>query len=171
MAVEDEIIQLLESIRYGDQLSKRLFIWMQTLEKLVNYLEMTSGYICRHDFRRRITINVCQYVSSQSGIHESKSHPGETFFESQFPKTLAWLQSGNPDPRIIHMDEMTTDDPELQEYLDNHVLTALMLKLFSAEGIWGYIELWDTQCRREFDASMLEAAQKVARGISRSIPT
>jgi GAF domain-containing protein len=169
MTTEDEIIQLLLRIRYGDQLSKRLLIWMQVLETLVTRLEMTSGYICRHDFRRHETISVCQYTGSQSSADESEAHPGETFFESEFPNTLVWLRNGGFEPRVVHAAEVEPDDPELQEYLENDVKTVLLAKLVASDGVWGYIELWDTKRQCQFDQQELEIVKKIASAVSQSI--
>jgi hypothetical protein len=170
MTAEDEIIQLLDSIRYDDQLSKRLLFWMQVLEILVTQLDMTSAYICRHDFRRHETISICQYVSHQSGSDEAKSDPGERFFESEFPNTIIWLRSNDSQPRVLHASEMDADDPELQEYHQSEVKTALMAKLFASDNLWGYIELWDTQRKRNFGPQTLEAVKRVAMAISKTIP-
>ena len=170
MATEDEIIQLLDSIRYGDQLSKRLLIWMQVLEKLVIRLEMTSAYICHHDFRRRETVSICQYTGTQSGAGEADADPGETFLENEFPNTLSWLRNGSTEPRIVHAAEMDTDDPELQEYLGSGVKTALLVKLVTPDGVWGYIELWHTQRQRQFDREEMKIVKRIASAISQSIP-
>lgn len=165
----EKIGALLEKIMLGANLSNRVEVWTQVLQMLVEYLDMSSGYICHHNMLRRTTVSICHYIRTMSEELVLLAGPGEAFSESEFPNTAAWLRSDDPAPRIIHFDAMDPDDPERAEFESYEVKTALFFKLIPEAGAWGYIELWNTLKRRDFTERELEDGLEVAARLSATI--
>jgi GAF domain-containing protein len=167
----DEIDQLLELLDYRLQMSERVDIWIKILEQICLHLGMTSAYMMRHDFERKMSTLVSQYISTISNSDELDAYPGETFWEEEFPTTMRWLKADTAHPHVVHADELSSDDPELAEYNESDIKTAVFFKLFVEEQVWGYLELWNSRRKREFTQDELGYGEQICAKLSATIAT
>ncbi len=113
------------------------------LRFLVRGLEMNSAYICRHDFDKKATTVVYDYVDTPLGVLSWNSDIGESYSEEDMGGTTAWLYRDKLDLRIIYVDDLPEDDPERLEYEPENVSTVVLCPLYKSEKLWGFVEIWD----------------------------
>lgn len=136
------------------------------LKEMGEQINISSAWLCQHDFERAVSTVQGQYVSDEASVLEGIWDLNTEYAEFDFPNTVAWLKGETHPPRILHVDELDYADPERKEYIEAGNFTAMLLPVYVAGKIWGYIELWDSRDKRYFTdaeiATALAATEKLS---------
>ena len=138
------------------------------LRRLLYAIDATSAWICYFDF----TINqatVCGgYARPEANPLEQISDVGEHFYE-QSGDFVRWLASRNPTPQMLHIDELSRDDKDWEDYVRQGAHSVAFVPIILNNETWGYLEVWESRYRREFSKVSLARARLAAEHIGELI--
>lgn len=165
------INQLRATAINADNIEKRKRVRDNMLRVILYTFDVSSAYICQHNFDRKISIVKNDFMSSHAKLPELESDLGSEIHEDDMGSFLEWLHGDYSVPRVIYQDDLTEDDPEYIEYETYGISTALMSALYFEGEFWGYLEIWDSRRNRKFIAEEIALVQQISRDISDTIMT
>lgn len=143
--------------------------WTQILNYLLNSIDVTSAYICRFNPRNNSAVVVGECIMWRANGAEFTSDLGNVYNGSQMGTMLDWIRQSTHQPRILHVDEMEPDDPELEELLTLGAKTVVNLPIYHEGEFWGWHEIWESRAKRYFTENELKIAQKYTELLARMI--
>jgi hypothetical protein len=121
----------------------------------------TSVWLLSYNFNKRVATVVAEYTSEQANSTEKISDIGEQFPEGTGSHIWAWLRSDKPQFTQQHIDSIPVDQLSYFEYLEDDVKSAAFFAVYDGAEVWGFIEVWDTRQKHDFNAAEIEAALAV----------
>lgn len=167
----EQALELMSDARTLNFVDKRDAIRGQILDLIVQAIQVTSAYICFHDFADKVSIVRNEAYSPDANDLERESDLGELYPEEEFGKFNIWLREGTRLPRILYVDDLLPDDPERAEYEEYGASAIMYLCLFYHQRVWGYVEIWDSRDRRYFTRENIDTAQYITECIEKTILT
>ncbi len=125
-------------------------------------VDATSAYICSYDPETKTSEVLAEYLSPYASAAERVSDMGVLYYlPRDFPKTFAFLQSGEP-TQFQHRDDLELHEAEKKHLQQFGVCTALLIRLQVGTQLIGYAALWESRERREFTADEIALCQGIA---------
>jgi len=163
------IQQLAQSVSKISSPTTHQAIQLHMLRFLVRGLGASSAYICQHDFNlKQLTVRNT-YVDADPISTEWNSDIGEIYLESDMGGTTAWLYQDTHELRILYTDELPDGDPEKEELEPEGVYTVVFAPLYKNKMIWGLVEVWETEYKRQWTEDELAFIEFASQHISKAI--
>jgi PAS domain S-box-containing protein len=130
-------------------------------EQMVQALAVTSAQICDWQPEEETSTVLAEYFTPHVSTAERISKLGLTYYPLKELEQLgAWLQRGQM--MLIH-----TDDPDLSKTERNHLkqhggLSLLFIPFLVKGEVTGFVQLWESRCRRNFTLDELALCQAIA---------
>ena len=128
----------------------------------VQTMQVSSGYIGEVDLDANITTILAEYYSEFANPKEREPLEEQSMVLSeQFPDFRKWI--ANPEGRYIQqIDDPNIPQSERDELMQYDVKTALVVPLFFDNKAIGYLELWESRSRRNFNEQELRLVELIA---------
>lgn len=125
-------------------------------------VDATSAYICSYDPETKNSEVMAEYFSPYASAAERVSDMGVIYhLPRDFPKTFAFLQSGEP-TQFQHLADLEMYEAEKNHLQQFGALTALIIRLQVGTQLIGYVALWESRERRNFTADEVSLCQGIA---------
>ncbi|MGB1286750.1 MAG: GAF domain-containing protein [Aggregatilineales bacterium] len=134
-------------------------------------MNVTSVYLCQHNFEAKHSILRGAFVLNTFDPVEAESEIGTTYYEPENSDWSRWLRDGYHTPRVLHTENLSKDHPEYEEYGEFDMLSIIFVGVYYQGDLWGYVETWDTRNHREYPRWEQEVLEKVCQLISTTILT
>jgi hypothetical protein len=144
----------------------------QTLQKLAepflheicDVCHATSVWLLRHDFNKRLATVVGEYASDAANTGEKIGEIiGEQYPEAIQSAVWTWLRGVKPQFMQFHTDDISPDELEYFEYLEDDVKSIGCFAVYDGDDVWGFVEVWDTRQKHDFSAEEIAATSFVRR--------
>jgi hypothetical protein len=118
-------------------------------------------WLVKHNFKKRIATVVAEYISDNANNTEKMGDIGEEYPEGIQSDVWTWLRSANPQPYQFHVEDLTAEQMDVMEYVEDDVKSVICFVLRIDTSIWGFVEVWETRTPRTFTAQEIEATQTI----------
>jgi GAF domain-containing protein len=134
-----------------------------------NAISATSAYVCGIDFNEQTTTVLSEYFSPEASKKEIISDLGTTYsLEADFPSLHQWVLNPN-DKYISQVDDPNLDPYERVEMELYGAKSILSVPLHAQGEAFGYIELWESRCKREFTQQEIQFVQSISNQVAMAI--
>lgn len=130
------------------------------------YLDVTSVYICGWDSTNKAVTVLADYVNTT--VHEG-DYASDVGYVYSIDKMFEEKLLSSNGHWISHSDEGIEPKSEIFETEKYGVKTFLYYPMYFNERLFGFIEVWDTQRKRDYTPSQLEFVSSVANQIASSV--
>ncbi len=166
----ESIERLAESVMKSQSSSLRDMCRTHILRFLVRGLNVSSAYVCQHDFAKKQTIVIDSFIdTSNANTTEWNSDIGEIYPEEDMGDTATWLYQTDTDMRFVQVDDMDDGDPEKEEFEADNIKSVALIHLYVNNSVWGYIEIWESVKKRIFTDDEKEFIRFASRHLSQVV--
>lgn len=129
-------------------------------------LDLTSMYICDWDEKTGLSSVLAEYISDEAFLSEKLSDLGTVYhLREDFADEGDWLRSTDS-YAVYHL-----DDPKLTWYEKAHMAqhgakSVIAVPLWVGDGAIGYLEGWESRCKREFTQHEIDLLQAISRQVA-----
>jgi PAS domain S-box-containing protein len=139
---------------------------LDTVTRTVGHLlEATSVYVCDWNMSAKTCTVLSQYVSEAGNAAEKQGEVGEVYqldipFENKLMHHPHW---------VAHQDDNDLTPVEMREFERHSVATMLYVPMLANDELIGFLEVWDTRQKRDFQPRQLEFVTSVVTQIAGSV--
>ncbi|MGB1286749.1 MAG: GAF domain-containing protein [Aggregatilineales bacterium] len=144
---------------------------IEILRYTTSLLNASSIYLCQHDFEQKQSIVRAAYLQNTTNPTEYMDVEGEIYEEDGRTDWINWLYHQHHTVRILHVEDMTEDDPEYQDYIEFDAISVMFAGVYHQNDLWGYVEVWNSRQHHDYTPEEQNALQHACLYIGRTLIT
>ncbi len=130
-------------------------------EQMGRAIDVTRTYICDWNVSTGVATVLAEYYGPQAKPQELASDLGHTYSLAQdLGLTPEWLSKMQP--MVAQLDNRAQPEPRLQHMRACGAQSVLTVPLTARGNLFGYAELWESRCHREFTAEEISLCSSMA---------